>query len=638
MSASTTYTALRDDTTTRSLSFNERAFLHSCATGTAPGTSSILRADGRHPGETRPIRLSFGRAHNMSECTVQFGSSTRVSSSVTCHLIPPPHADRPNDGSITFAIDLSPMSAMGFDYAQPASTLTAGALGSTGSSGGGMGQSQSEGQKLLTNRILRILERTLLNGGAIDAEALCVQSGKWVWRLHIDVTVLDHGGNLVDACVLSAVAAMRHFRKPEVQIVADNNHNGMQTSSDDDDDTTKVSSGPSVLHSDEREPTPLPLHHTPLTITFALFSDPTGATTSVSALSDPSHREELVMNGNVTFSFNKYGEMCSLDFAGGCELKPRQLKSCANLGKKKCVELCNMLEESLVEADKKSIEERLARLKLTTGMVSVSSHKEIPLPEVSEGVPFVERTDYQRDGEMMEIDKDDLHNLGSEQANKAAAIAAAEEESYRIQALDYSLGHVAAKVKENDSASKTKSDKRRSNGGGSLMDAMLKSAGESSTESSKTHGAAHQGVVKMGPSITSSLKEAVSKVVDGDDEMKDGTSNQIRSEEADLEMQELVAEEIAKNSGKASKISKMSLDSDEEEQTQLLQSEFSSVANQSTITEEEPFSKKQKKSSEKQESKKVSSSKNIVDVDDDDLDLSMAIKKKSKKKSKKSKK
>jgi exosome complex component RRP45 len=230
----------------------------------------------------------------MSECTVQFGANTRVSSVVTCQLIPPPHADRPNDGAIGFSVDLSPMSAMGFEYVQPSSTLA----GQSGS----MGQAQDDGQKLLSNRILRIMERTLLNGGAIDAEALCVQSGKWVWRLHVDVTVLDHGGNLVDACVLSAVAALRHFRKPEVEV----EENG----------------GPTVLHSDEREPTPLPLHHTPLTATFALYADPTGASTTVSAFIDPSHREELAMDGTTTFSFNKYGEMCSLDFPGGCELKP----------------------------------------------------------------------------------------------------------------------------------------------------------------------------------------------------------------------------------------------------------------------------------------------------------------------------
>mmetsp|Transcript_19223 Transcript_19223/g.22226 ORF Transcript_19223/g.22226 Transcript_19223/m.22226 type:complete len:595 (-) Transcript_19223:16-1800(-) len=593
--SSTTYTPLRDDTSYRSLSNNERTFLHTCATGTAKGTGSILRTDGRHPGESRPIRLKFSRAHNMSECTVQLGANTRVSSSVTCHLIPPTHTDRPNDGSISFSVDLSPMSAMGFEYVQPASTLGGGGS----SSGGGMGQAQSEEQRLLTNRILRILERTLLNGGAIDAEALCVQSGKWVWRLHIDVTLLDHGGNLVDACVLSAVAALRHFRKPEVQITENDGANTIE--------------GPMVLHSDEKEPTPLPMHHTPLSVTFALFSDPTGATTAVSGLIDPSHREELVMNGNTTFSFNKYGEMCSLDFAGGCELNPRQLITCANLGKKKCVELCNILENSLLEADETFIKDRLDRLKIENGF---GDGKKMPLPPVSENVPFVERTDYDRDAEMMEIDQEDLSEIGSLKA-KNAAIIAAEEESYRIQALDYATGHVAAKVKENNNSQRkgnqASGKKKGPILGGSLMAAMLMSANESKNMKT-SNDEAKLDVSNSTPS----------------------SSN--RTEAADLEMEELVAKEAAKqkNSGGTSdKIESkpnvaygMDDDEEEEEETTTLQSEFSSIVKTNPATAIES----------KDKSQNVAKPDDMeISKDDDDLDLSMAIKSKKKKKSKKSK-
>lgn len=441
MSASMTYTPLRDDTSIRSLSINEKTFLRSCATGisaTGERTGSILRTDGRSAGESRSIQLSFGREHNISECSVQLGANTRVSSCVTCDLIPPPHSDRPNDGAITFSVDLSPMSSMGFEYVQPVSMLG-------GPTSGGMGQAQDDNQKLLSNRILRILERTLLNGGAIDAEALCVQSGRWVWRLHVDVTVLDHGGNLVDACVLSAVAALRHFRKPEVEI--------------------QESGGPKIIHSDEREPTPLPIHHTPLTVTFALYSDPSGLSTTVSALVDPTHREELVMDGTATFSFNKYGEICSTDFPGGCELKPRQLLTCASLGKRKCIELCDLLEKALIEADNKSDLDRLERLKLVSG----ASSKTIPLPPIPDDVPFVERTDFDRDIDSMDIDQSDLQS-------KAAAIAAAEEESYRIQALDFAVGHVAAKVKENLPNQRDKKIQSQ----GSLMAALLRSAGKDS--------------------------------------------------------------------------------------------------------------------------------------------------------------
>lgn len=583
MSASTTYTPLRDDTSYRSMSSNERSFIRSCATGIITHTGhgnnntridrngNILRTDGRSAGESRPIRMTFSRSHNVSECTVQFGANTRVSSVVTCQLIPPPHLDRPNDGSIAFSVDLSPMSAMGFEYVQPASTLT----GQQSSIGGGMGQAQDDGQKLLSNRILRIMERTLLNGGAIDAEALCVQSGKWVWRLMVDVTVLDHGGNLVDACVLSAIAALRHFRKPEVEV----DENG---------------GGPSILHSDEREPTPLPLHHSPLTVTFGLYSDPTGASTTVSALVDPSHREELVMDGTTTFSFNKYGEMCSLDFPGGCELKPRQLVTCATLGKRKCVELCEILEKSLTEADQKATEERLSRLKLAGGFGSSS---EVALPEISENVPFVERTDMERDGEMMEVEEEGLKD-------RAAAIAAVEEESYRINALDYAQGHIAAKVKEDDTK-KGKSSKGPMFGG-SLMAAMLKSAGESTaTDEDNTFASDLElkGSSKKSKSVAASTR---------------------RTKEADDEFEKL-AQEASNTSTTVQRttVSSMDIDSDEEETT-VVQSEFVQMAEEPVV--------QQKKSKTK--------TKVVKQDDDDDVDdLAMAVKSKSKKKkSKKSKK
>lgn len=434
MSVGTAYTPLRDDTNQRSLSNNERLFLRSCAT--CVQESSVLRCDGRDANEVRPIRLTFGRSHNLAECTVQFGATTRVSAVVGCHLTPPTNVDRPSDGSITFSVDLSPMCCMGFEYAQPVSTLSG--AETTGGLGGGHTQAQDEMQKLLSNRIIRILERTFLNGGTIDAEALCIQSGKWVWRLHVDISVLDHGGNLVDASILSTIAALRHFRKPEVEF------------------NEEMGGLPIVLHSDEREPTPLPLHHTPISTTFALFSDPTGATTTVSALVDPSHREELVHNGTITFSFNKYKEMCSLDFPGG-ELNPRQLISCANLAKEKCVELCNMLEKTLKEADEKAIVERLDRLVKKSNVNPDVQSRRNTSTMTSNNVPFLEKTN--------ESSVNDS-NLSA----GPKTVVAAEEEKYRIQALDYAQGHVAAKVKENSIGNTSTSSATPT----SLLEAMMK--------------------------------------------------------------------------------------------------------------------------------------------------------------------
>ena len=483
--------------------------------------------------------------------------------------------DRPNDGAIAFRVDLSPMACMAFEYVQPATTMAG------GGGGRGMGQAFDEGQKLLSNRILRILERTLMNGGAIDVESLCVESGKWVWRLHVDVTVLDHGGNLVDACILSAVAALRHFRKPEVRVETEAGVSG--------------SAAPVVLHSDEREPTPLPMHHTPLTVTFALFSDPSGATTKVSALIDPTYREELVMDGTSTFSFNKYGEICSLDFPGGCELKPSQFITCAKLGKQKCVELCDLLEKSLSEANEKAAKERMDRLRRSAGF----GDGKLPLPEVPANAPFVEQ------GELMEVDQEDLSEIGSKQADTAAAIAAAEEESYRIQALDYAQGHVAAKVKDDDVPRGKEGAAKKSAGGpifeGSLMSAMLKSArkgAESSTQNDT------RDVVEK-----SSLPAESTKSIEAD------ATSSVKGESKIKDRKPITTET-------------MNVDSDsEEEEKMVLQSEFESVSLASKPAETE--SKQSKKKEKTVKSKSIG--------DDDEIDLSMAVKKKKSKKSKKKK-
>lgn len=74
-----------------------------------------------------------------------------------------------------------------------------------------------------------------------------------VWAVRVDVLVLDHGGNLTDACALAALAALLAFRRPEVSV---GGADGQQLT---------------VHPPAEREPVPLSIHHLPLAVTFALF-------------------------------------------------------------------------------------------------------------------------------------------------------------------------------------------------------------------------------------------------------------------------------------------------------------------------------------------------------------------------------
>ena len=468
------YITPRDDTST--LSVQERTFLRSSARGTS-SSGRLLRLDGRKPSESRPIRLSFARCHNRSECVVRFASGTRAAASVRAELVPPPNADRPNDGQVKFAIDVGPMGCAGYEVVdRPVSNYGAG--DNVDGGGGGGGADAPYAQRLKSNRILRVLERTLLIGGAMDAEALCVQSGSWVWRLHVDVSLLDDGGNSIDACVLAAVAALRHYRLPEVSIGG---------GGDDEAGYRETT----IIHSDDREPSPLPLHHTPLTATFSLFADETGTTTLVSALLDPSDREELACDGLLTWAYNKYGEMCCLDFPGGCELRPRQLMSSAKLGKIRCVEICEMLEVALDEAEGKAQAERMERLKKTANVVINLAVEDVEMMTTSNAM--------------------DIDQLPPSVDSQTDAAARKEEEEYRKIALDYSSGHFAASVKEDKYKKDPNTVKKPRGETSSLFNAILRSA-KSSSMPTDTSGFERKLVLSDGLSIPQ--EEEKEKVVE----------------------------------------------------------------------------------------------------------------------------
>lgn len=229
------YISIRDDSGVRSMSTNERDFLRSCAYG-----SKNLRVDGRRGHEIRKVRLNLGRWDNGAECTVQWGRGTRVTSLVTAELIPP-SPDRPNEGMVNVTVDFSPMAGTSFRQAPATST------GPSSSSSRGPNYADHN-QRLLSNRILRSVERTLLLGGALDTEALVLAPGKWVWLITVALTVLDDGGNILDASIMAAIAALRHYRKPQVDFSLD----------DEGEPASGQIELPSMIPSIVKEATPLP--------------------------------------------------------------------------------------------------------------------------------------------------------------------------------------------------------------------------------------------------------------------------------------------------------------------------------------------------------------------------------------------
>jgi hypothetical protein len=165
--------------------------------------------------------------------------------------------------------------------------------------------------------------------------------------------------------VLAAMGALRAFRKPEISV--------LNTAVSDKASVSKIV----VHHSDEREPLPLALHHTPLSITLGVLkqkpipsdlNDDGSSTQKVSALLteylflvDPSSQEAFALDGDISFSLNAHRELCAVSKPGGVSLPVSALMEAANLALRKVQYLHLRLNEALAELESKIVIEREER-------------------------------------------------------------------------------------------------------------------------------------------------------------------------------------------------------------------------------------------------------------------------------------
>eukprot|EP00729_Bicosta_minor_P019280 gene19280-9170_t len=149
-----------------------------------------LRVDGREFLDLRKIGIQFGDEWGHAEVTL---GSTRVLAQTSCEVVAPSES-RPTEGQIYYNVELSPMAAPSFEVGRPSA---------------------------LSVEVRRIVERGLKECKAVDCESLCIVAGEKVWAVRVDVHILNHGGNLVDAAALAALASVVHFKRPHVDVIGD---------------------------------------------------------------------------------------------------------------------------------------------------------------------------------------------------------------------------------------------------------------------------------------------------------------------------------------------------------------------------------------------------------------------------------
>ncbi|KAM4808236.1 exosome complex component RRP45 [Rhinophrynus dorsalis] len=273
------------------LSNCERAFLLQAIT-------EKKRLDGRQTYDYRNIKITFGTDYGC--CIVELGK-TRVLCQVSCELVAP-KMNRPTEGILFFNIELSSMASPSFETGR-----------------------QSE----MSVKLNRLLERCLRNSKCIDTESLCVATGEKVWQIRVDLHLLNHEGNIIDAASIAAIAALCHFKRPDVSVQGEE---------------------VTVYTPEERDPVPLSIHHMPICVSFAFFQQGTYL------LVDPSEREERVMDGFLVIAMNKHREICTIQSSGGIMLLKDQVLRCSKVAGVKVAEITELIQKAL-ENDKKARKE-----------------------------------------------------------------------------------------------------------------------------------------------------------------------------------------------------------------------------------------------------------------------------------------
>jgi exosome complex component RRP45 len=166
-----------------------------------------------------------------------------------------------------------------------------------------------------------------------------------VWHIRIAVHVLsDSGGGLLDCATLACASALRHFRRPDVEIVG----------------ASQI-----TIHSPSmRAPVPLAMHHTPFCFSFGFYRPPPpradhdddghdeddhegGGVPRV--LLDPAGLEHRLAHGILALALTPQRELAVVHKAGGLPISPETLMSAVHVAARRARELETWLEARVRE-------------------------------------------------------------------------------------------------------------------------------------------------------------------------------------------------------------------------------------------------------------------------------------------------
>lgn len=228
------------------------------------------RVDGRELDQFREVSVEVGPIKSANgSAEVRIGN-TRVLVGVKIERAEP-FPDTPESGVLIVNAELRPLASPSFELGPPREEAI---------------------------ELARVVDRGIRESEAIDLEKLGIKPGEEVWAVYVDIHVLDHDGNLIDASALAAIAALLNTKPPE-------------------DEAWSLGE--------------FPIRKRPVAVTVSRIND--------KLMVDPCLDEETVMDARLTIATTEDGSICAMQKGGVGSFSREQIEQAYQLARTKADEL-----------------------------------------------------------------------------------------------------------------------------------------------------------------------------------------------------------------------------------------------------------------------------------------------------------
>ena len=241
------------------------------------------RLDGRGLSDYREIKVEQGIIERAEGSARVLLGKTEVMAGVKIG-IGRPFSDTPDAGVLTVNAELVPLASPTFEPGPPKENAI---------------------------ELARVVDRGIRESEAIDFKKLCIKPGEKVFVVFVDVYVLNHGGNLIDASALAALAALLNTKMLNYEI---------------EEDEVKIKPGY----------TPLLVRKHPIAVTIAKIND--------KLIVDPSLEEEQMMDTRLTMTTDEDGNICAIQKGGSGTFTQKQVLEAAKIAREKAAEIRKKLK------------------------------------------------------------------------------------------------------------------------------------------------------------------------------------------------------------------------------------------------------------------------------------------------------